>query len=90
MNDIKIEVSGGVNTGKSTVIQLIERTLIEHGIDYNFKEGDQEIRDRGGRFVYIESFDTRLERLKDKLNIEISTVQINRECLIKNKKKGEE
>lgn len=90
MHDIKIEVSGGVNTGKSTVIQLIERALIEHGIDYNFKEGDQEIQDRGDRFAYVESFDNRVEGLKDKLNIEISTVVINRECLIKNKKKGEE
>jgi len=89
MNDIKITVAGATNTGKSTVIQLIERALIEHGIDYNFKEGDQEIRDRGNRFAYIESFDARLEGLKDKLNIEISTVQANRECLIKNKKKGE-
>ena len=83
MNDIKIEVSGGVNTGKSTVIQVIERALIENGIDYAFKEGDQEIRERGNSFAYVESFDTRIAALKDKLNIEISTKQLNRDGLTK-------
>ena len=83
MNDIKIEVSGGVNTGKSTVIQLVERALIENGIHYNFKEGDQETKDRGESFAYVESFDTRIEALKDKLNIEISTKQFNRDTLNK-------
>ena len=79
MNDIKIQVSGRVNTGKSTVIEIIERALIERGIDYNFKEDDQELKDRGICFNYLESFDTRVVALKDKLNIEISTVVINRE-----------
>lgn len=88
MNGISIEVSGAANTGKSTVIQLIEHVLTENGITYNFKEGDQETRDRGLSFAYVESFDNRINTLKNNVNIEISTKQLNRAFL--NKKKGEE
>ena len=79
MNELKIEIAGGTNCGKSTIAYLIEQALIDSGINFSYKIGDREPLERSDTFYMKQG--KRLAHLKDNLEVEISTKQISRRDL---------
>ena len=79
MNEVKIEIAAATNSGKSTIVYLLEQVLLEHGINYTYKIGDMELVERSDSFDNNQ--EKRLAYLKDNLKVEISTKQISRTAL---------
>ena len=79
-NDLKVIIAGKPNSGKSHPLFVIERTLQENGIKYHIRENDIEIFER--RPDMAEGFEDRLAAIKDSLNVEFSTQQINRDGVL--------
>lgn len=88
MNELKVIVAGRVNSGKSHLLFLLEKTLQEAGIKCHIRENDAETYER--RPDMAEGFADRLNSIKDSLNVEFSTQQISfdgvlHDNIIKNK-----
>ena len=81
VNDLKVIVAGKPNSGKSHLLFLIEKTLQENGIKCHIRENDIEVLER--RPDMAEGFEGRLATIKDSLNVEFSTQQINRDGVLR-------
>ena len=76
MNEIKIEITGGTNVGTSTIAYLIEQVLASNGIGFSYKENDREPLERSLAFSLNQQ--ERLDCIKKKVQVELSTKQISR------------
>ena len=76
MDNVKIIVLGGVNTGKSTLARLIAKALNEYGIEYNISEKEKE------EGYPEENFEAVVKSLQNKTKVLIDTEQLNKNAVI--------
>ena len=77
MKRIKILVEGLAGTGKTTISQLIEKTLIENGFPYV-----DILNEELGKVQLEKTYKDRINNMnKEKMLIDIESIQTNRESL---------
>jgi len=77
MKNLNIVIAGQVMTGKTTVCQLIENTLREHGFNNIKISGEEENNIRR----MTRTLPDRIKNMGKDIKIEIRTVQFKREHL---------
>lgn len=82
MKSVKVTISSTAGQGKSTVAFIIQKALIDAGIDFKWEEDDIELKEMSLGFMVRTSKAIHEDKIRDYgIKVNLATKQLNRSCI---------